>query len=45
MGLNPRDAAFLMDTMDEIANDDSRSTAARHHASDLREEFRQVLTE
>jgi hypothetical protein len=43
--LNPREAAFLLDEMDEIATDESRSTSARHEARRLRLKAEQTLTE
>jgi len=45
VGLNPREAAFLLDEMDEIANDESRPTSARHEARRLRRKAEKTLTE
>jgi len=45
IGLNPREAAFLLDTMDEIATDESRPTSAYHEARRLRSKAKKTLTE
>lgn len=45
MDLNPRDAAFLLDTMDEIATSDSVTPPARHQAKRLRDKAEETLTE
>lgn len=45
MDLNPHEAAFLLDEMDEIATDESRPTSARHEARRLRSKAEQTLTE
>ena len=45
MELNPREAAFLLDEMDEIAADDSRCTSARHEARRLQQKAESALTE
>jgi hypothetical protein len=43
MDLNSREAAFLLDEMDEIENDDFRHTSARHQASQIRQKAERML--
>jgi hypothetical protein len=45
MELNPREAAFLLDTMDEVATDETRLPSARHEARRLRSMAEQTLSE
>ena len=43
MELSPREAAFLLDEMDEIENDEFRHTSARHQASQIRQKAEQRM--
>lgn len=45
MELTPREAAFLLDEMDEIANDETRYPSVRNEAKRLREKAESALTE
>jgi len=45
MELTPREAAFLLDEMDEIANDETRYPSVRTEAKRLREKAESALTE
>lgn len=45
MELNPRQAAFLLDEMNEVERDESRATSARHEARRIRQRAEAVLTE
>jgi len=45
MELTPREAAFLLDEMDEIANDETRYPSVRTEAKRLREKAEAALTE
>ncbi|WP_157690297.1 hypothetical protein [Haloplanus rallus] len=43
--LNPREAAFLLDEMDEIVTNESRRTSVRHEAQRIRSKAEKTLTE
>ena len=43
MDLNSREAAFLLDEMDEIEKDELRHTSARHQASQIRQKAERML--
>ena len=43
MELGPREAAFLLDEIDEIENDEFRHTSARHQASEIRQKAESQL--
>lgn len=45
MELTPREAAFLLDEMSEIENDDSRYPSVRTEARQLHEKAEAALTE
>lgn len=45
MELNPREAAFLLDEMSEIENDETRYPSTRSEARRLRRKAESALTE